>query len=106
MKFGVGYYPELVPADEWERDLKLMREAGMDVIRIFDFAWTALEPREGRYDFEWADRFVDMAGQAGLQIILCTPTAASSSHLRRPPIRTFMACSTPNHASCCGTSWV
>ena len=83
MLWGTSYYPELVPEDEWERDLDLMRENGIGLIRMLDFAWTAIEPREGCYEFAWLDRFLDLAGARGIKIILCTPTATPPAWLAR-----------------------
>jgi len=75
MKLGTSYYPELVAETEWRRDLLNMREARLSVIRMNEFAWSSLEPREGEYDFGWLDRFLDLAHKLGFEVILCTPTA-------------------------------
>lgn len=76
MKLGVCYYPEQWPSERWPVDACLMRQAGLSIVRIADFAWSALEPREGIFDFEWLDRAIDVLAGEGLQIFLCTPTAA------------------------------
>ncbi len=76
MKFGTSYYPELTPEAEWGRDLALMRSAGLTVVRILDFAWSSIEPREGEFDFGWPDRFLDLCAAHGLEVVHCTPTAA------------------------------
>ena len=81
MKLGVSYYPEITPEAEWPTDLRHMREAGLTIIRMAEFAWSALEPREGVYEFSWLDRFLDLAHANGLQIILCTPTATPPAWL-------------------------
>ena len=81
MKFGVSYYPELTPENEWGRDLDRMVEAGLSAIRMLDFAWPKFEPREGCYTFEWLDRFLALAGKKGLEVILCTPTASPPAWL-------------------------
>ncbi len=83
MRWGTSYYPELVEATEWARDLGNMRKAGIDCLRVLDFAWTAIEPQEGCYDWDWLDRFVDMADGLGLGLILCTPTATPPPWLAR-----------------------
>ena len=57
MRFGTSYYPELIDEAEWIRDLDLMRSCGLDHLRLLDFAWTAIEPSEGVYAWEWLDRF-------------------------------------------------
>jgi beta-galactosidase len=76
MQFGVSCYPELTPENEWSSDMETMRAAGLTVLRILDFAWSAVEPREGEYDFGWLDRFLALAETRGMKVVLCTPTAA------------------------------
>lgn len=83
MRWGTSYYPELVPESEWARDLDLMRTAGLECIRMLDFAWTALEPREGELDFAWLDRFIAQAQARGIGLVLCTPTASPPPWLAR-----------------------
>lgn len=81
LKFGVSYYPELVDKTEWERDLGLMAENGLSVIRMLDFAWTAIEPSENNYTFEWLDEFLELCQKMNFQVILCTPTATPPAWL-------------------------
>ena len=72
---GVCYYPEHWPEAIWPQDAARMVEAGISWVRIGEFAWSRLEPSEGAYDFDWLDRAIDVLGQAGLKVILGTPTA-------------------------------
>ena len=81
MQVGTSYYPELTPQMDWDRDLGLMAEAGLSVVRVFDFAWAAFEPRELEYDFAWAQRFLDLLTKHGLSAVLCTPSAAPPAWL-------------------------
>jgi beta-galactosidase len=83
VRWGVSYYPELVDSADWERDLDRMVSCKLDHIRALDFAWSALEPREGEYSFEWCDRFVELCAARGLALILCTPTATPPAWLAR-----------------------
>ncbi|MBS3763744.1 MAG: beta-galactosidase, partial [Planctomycetes bacterium] len=53
MKLGVAYYPEQWPENQWEKDLDMMADIGMEVVRLGEFAWFKLEPRRERYEFEW-----------------------------------------------------
>lgn len=76
MKLGAAYYPEQWPVERWETDVRMMREAGLSVARLAEFAWCVMEPTEGVYRFEWLDRALDLLGAAGIQVILGTPTAA------------------------------
>jgi beta-galactosidase len=74
MKIGVYYYPEHWPSDQWERDFRKMAELGFEFTHFGEFAWAFLEPAEGKFDFEWLDRVIDLASRAGLKVVLCTPT--------------------------------
>ncbi|MBZ0309426.1 MAG: beta-galactosidase, partial [Anaerolineae bacterium] len=58
-----------------ETDAVLMREAGLSVVRVGEFAWDKFEPQPGKYDFGWMDEAVDILAQEGLKIVMCTPTA-------------------------------
>jgi beta-galactosidase len=72
---GAAWYPEQWPESRWEADLELMQKAHVHVVRVAEFAWTALEPEEGKYDLDWLERAVDLAGKHGVYVILGTPTA-------------------------------
>lgn len=72
---GVCYYPEHWPESMWEGDLKRMKECGIEVIRIAEFAWNKFEPQEGVYTFDFFDRFMDLVKKEDMKVILCTPTA-------------------------------
>jgi len=93
MYFGVDYYPEHWvypyggtpedPEGRWQRDLELMLEAGVNVIRMGEFAWGLYEPEEGKFNFDWMHRAMDLFGQADIKIVLGTPTAAPPIWLAR-----------------------
>ncbi len=72
---GCAYYPEQWPSDRWANDARLMREAGISVVRLAEFAWDKLEPQPGTYDFDWLEQAVETLANAGIKIVLCTPTA-------------------------------
>ena len=74
--FGVDYYPEHWPESRWETDAQLMREMGIDAVRLGEFSWHKFEPREGEYHFEWMDRAIGVLAAHGIRVILGTPTAA------------------------------
>jgi beta-galactosidase len=86
MYFGVDYYPEQWvfpyggtaenPEEQWEHDAELMVKAGINVVRIGDFSWGLCEPQEGKYNFTWLKRVMDVMGKNGIQVVLATPTAA------------------------------
>lgn len=77
----VDYYPEHWPQARWERDFELMEEAGVTAIRVAEFAWCRIEPRDGTYAFEWLDDAIAGAASHGIRTILCTPTATPPAWL-------------------------
>jgi len=52
-----------------------MRDTGLSVVRIGEFAWSRIEPEPGRFDWGWYDRAVETLHGAGLELVLGTPTA-------------------------------
>ncbi|NQU85461.1 MAG: beta-galactosidase [Mariniphaga sp.] len=73
---GVCYYPEVWPEKMWRDDLKLMYDTGIRLIRIAEFAWGIIEPREGEYHFELFDKIISICEEIGIKVLMCTPTAA------------------------------
>ena len=71
---GVCYYPEHWPESWWPDDAAKMREMGITYVRVAEFAWSRIEPAQGRYEWGWLDRALDVLGSAGLRVVLCTPT--------------------------------
>ncbi len=76
MKIGTYYYPEQWPQDQWERDFDQMAAMRLQIVHMAEFAWHAMEPREGEFRFEWLDRCLELAKARKMDVILCTPTAA------------------------------
>lgn len=74
MPVGTYYYPEHWSEDQWERDIKRIAELGFNFTHFAEFAWSRLEPEEGKFDFEWLDRCVNLADKYGLKVIMCTPS--------------------------------
>ncbi len=83
MKFGSAWYPEQWEEARWPLDLALMRDAGMNVVRVGEFAWSRMEPEEGRFDLDWLERAVALAAVYGLKTVMGTPTAAPPAWLTR-----------------------
>ena len=85
--FGVCYYPELYPKEKQEafirEDIENMRRARFNVVRMAEFCWCLMEPREGVYDFDWLEEIVDRLGQNGIYTVLCTPTACQPVWMAR-----------------------
>lgn len=72
---GVAYYPEDWDESDIAPDIERMKQAGITVARIGEFAWRKMEPRQGEYDFRWLHRVVDELGANGIKTVMGTPTA-------------------------------
>jgi len=83
MTIGVYYYPEAWPESQWERDISNIKKFGFEYIHLAEFAWAFMEPEEGRYEFAWLDRSIELARKYGLKVILCTPSATPPAWLAR-----------------------
>jgi beta-galactosidase len=81
VQLGVCYYPEHWPAELWDDDFRRMREMGLSVIRIAEFAWSIFEPEEDEFSFDLFDRALATAHRHGLQVIIGTPTATPPAWL-------------------------
>jgi beta-galactosidase len=88
MTLGVCYYPDHWPRERWADDARAMRELGIARVRIGEFAWSLLEPEPGRLELDWLDEAIETLADAGLGVILGTPTATPPKWLvdRHPEI--------------------
>jgi beta-galactosidase len=75
VELGVCYYPEHWPETAWTGDARRMAAMGITRVRIGEFAWSRIEPRQGEFDWGWLDRAIATLADAGLQVVMCTPTA-------------------------------
>lgn len=75
LTLGVCYYPEHWDKSLWREDLRKMKEYGIEVVRIAEFAWNKFEPHEDEFTFEFFDEFMDMTVEENMKIIFCTPSA-------------------------------
>ncbi|MGN6426450.1 MAG: beta-galactosidase [Leifsonia sp.] len=74
--FGGDYNPEQWPEEVWQEDVDLMRQAGVNLATVGVFAWSLVEPEEGRFEFGWLDRVLDLLHDNGVKVDLATATAA------------------------------
>lgn len=76
--FGVAYYDEYMPKglDRIDEDMRMMKDAGINLIRIAESTWSTCEPQPGVFDFTHVDRALDAAHKAGIDVIVGTPTYA------------------------------
>jgi beta-galactosidase len=72
--YGVAYYPEYMPYERLDTDVALMKQAGINVVRVGESSWGLWEPEDGRFEFAWMDRVVERMQQAGIKVIMGTPT--------------------------------
>ncbi len=82
--YGASYSPLIYPESDWGRDLELMREGFMNLIRVGDVhgSWDRIEPRQGEFEFEILGRFFTAAQDHGIQILLSTGAACPPLWLR------------------------
>jgi hypothetical protein len=66
--YGTYYYPDHWPEEMWERDAQMMQAAGINLIKTGEGAWVTFEPAEGRFDFSWMDRAIQVFSAHGNQV--------------------------------------
>ncbi len=74
IQVGMAYYPEHWDRSLWEKDASRMAKLGVHAVRLAEFAWSRMEPEEGRFDFGWLDDAIDVIARHGMRVILSTPT--------------------------------
>lgn len=79
--YGADYYPEAWPESQWEKDAAMMQEAGINFVRMGEFAWVKMESQEGHFDFAWLDRALKVLNAHGIRAVLGTPTASPPAWL-------------------------
>ena len=67
---GANYHPHDSPPQVWARDIKLMQDGGIRVVRMGHLAWDSFEPRDGQFDFAWFDQVMDQMHASGIKVIL------------------------------------
>ena len=72
--YGAAFYEEYMPSDRLEKDVQLMQDAGITVVRLGESTWSLFEPRDGEFEFAWMDRIIDRLHKANIKIMLGTPT--------------------------------
>ena len=74
--FGAAYYDEYMPYDRLQQDVAMMKKAGINTVRIAESTWSTCEPQEGMFDFSHVERVMDAMEEAGINVIIGTPTYA------------------------------
>ena len=81
LALGAAWYPEQWPESRWEADLALMQAAHITFVRVGEFAWSSMEPREGDFELDWMERAVRAAEKHGIAVVMGTPSAAPPAWL-------------------------
>lgn len=74
MKIGVDYYPEQWDKSLWEKDAEIMARTGVKVVRMGEYAWSGIEPEEGRFNFSWLDEVINIFARHSIRTVLAIPT--------------------------------
>lgn len=74
--YGVAYYDEYMPYDRLTQDIQMMKDAGINTVRIAESTWSTHEPQNGVFDFSSVQRVLDAMHEAGIHVIVGTPTYA------------------------------
>lgn len=74
--YGVAYYDEYMPYDRLDKDVQMMKDAGINVVRIAESTWSTVEPQDNVFDFSHIDRVLNAMHKAGIKVIVGTPTYA------------------------------
>jgi beta-galactosidase len=74
--FGVAYYDEYMPYERLEKDISMMHDAGINVVRIAESTWSTVEPRDNEFDFSHIDKVLDAMQKGNIKVIIGTPTYA------------------------------
>src|ERR1700754_4312298 len=85
LRYGAAYYYEYMPQERLEKDVQLMKEAGINIVRLAESTWSVWEPTDGVFDFSKLDRVLDAMEKAGIGVIIGTPTYAIPAWLAREP---------------------
>ncbi len=76
LAYGADYNPEQWPREVWDDDIRLMREAGVNIVSLAIFSWARLQPKQDEWDFSWLDEIMDLLHQGGIAVDLATATAS------------------------------
>ena len=78
---GCAYYPENWGEESLKTDAALMQAAGINIVRIGEFAWSCMEPSEDHFTLDWLHETIRVMAAHEIQVLMCTPTAAAPAWL-------------------------
>jgi beta-galactosidase len=76
LAYGADYNPEQWTREVWEEDIRLMQEAGVNIVSVAIFSWARIQPAENEWDFGWLDEVMDLLHAGGIGVDLATATAS------------------------------
>ena len=74
--YGADYNPEQWSRQTWRDDVRLMRQAGVNVVNLGIFSWAQVRPSENEWCFEWLDETMDLLHDGGIAVDLGTGTSS------------------------------
>jgi len=74
--YGGDYNPEQWPESTWAEDIRLMAEAGVNLVTVGVFSWSRLQPAPSDLTAGWLDRALGLLADAGIGVDLATGTAS------------------------------
>ena len=74
--YGCAYYDEYMPYERLDKDLAMMKKAGINVIRIAESTWSTEEPEDGVFDFSHVTKVLEACEREKINVIIGTPTYA------------------------------
>lgn len=81
--YGGDYNPEQWPEEVWAQDMRLLKEAHIDIVTLNVFSWALLQPSEDVYDFSMLDKIMELVRENGMKVCLATSTAAHPAWMAR-----------------------
>ncbi|WP_051427174.1 beta-galactosidase [Arthrobacter sp. H20] len=79
--YGCDYNPEQWDASVWQEDVRLMKDAGVNLVAVNIFGWAEIEPEQGVFRFENLDAIMDLLAENGIGVNLGTGTASPPAWL-------------------------
>lgn len=81
--YGGDYNPEQWPEETWEEDMRLLKDAGINIVTLNVFSWAAVQRDDDTYDFERLDRIMKLVKENGLLVCMATGTGAHPAWMAR-----------------------
>ncbi len=74
--FGCDYNPEQWDRSVWVDDIRLMKQAGINLVALNVFGWSQVEPAAGDFRFDDLDEIIALLTEAGIGVNLGTGTSS------------------------------